>query len=218
MTPAILLIACGALARELVQIVRLNEWQQVRVQCLPPELHNQPQKIPAAVREQIEKHREQYEHIFVAYGDCGTGGKLDDVLKEFDIERLPGAHCYEFFTSSTAFQTIAEAEAGTFYVTNFLARHFDRLVRKGLGLDKRPELKDLYFGNYRRLVFLAQSDEPALKALAEGHAEYLGLEYEYYFTGAKHVEHHLKEQIIRWQDRPAALEQQHDKRGSEFGQ
>ncbi|MGI9247582.1 MAG: DUF1638 domain-containing protein, partial [Woeseiaceae bacterium] len=165
MTAKILLIACGALAHELVQLVRLNQWEQVRIQCLPPGLHNQPDKIPAAVRAQIEKRRDTYERIFVAYGDCGTGGKLDDVLSEYGIERLPGAHCYEFFSGSNNFSSLAQAEAGTFYLTNFLTRHFDRLVRKGLGLDKRPELKDLYFGNYRRLVFLAQDDNPELREM-----------------------------------------------------
>ena len=200
MTQRILLIACGALAHELVQIVRLNQWPHVRVRCLPPDLHNRPDEIPAAVRKQIEKSRAQYEQIFVAYGDCGTGGKLDEVLQEYGIERLPGAHCYEFFTGSDDFEAMTEAEAGTFYLTNFLARHFDRLVRKGLGLDKRPELKDLYFGNYRRLVFLAQNDDPKLCEMAEEHARFLGLEYQYHFTGSGHVEQHLKEQVVRWQD------------------
>jgi len=200
MTQKILLIACGALAHELVQIVRLNQWPHVRVRCLPPDLHNRPEEIPAAVRKQIEKSGAQYEQIFVAYGDCGTGGKLDEVLQEYGIERLPGAHCYEFFTGSGDFKTMTEAEPGTFYLTNFLARHFDRLVRKGLGLDKRPELKDLYFGNYRRLVFLAQNDDPTLCEMAEGHARFLGLEYQYHFTGSGHVERHLKEQVVRWQD------------------
>jgi len=200
MTQKILLIACGALAHELVQIVRLNQWPHVRVRCLPPDLHNRPDEIPAAVRKQIEKSRAQYKQIFVAYGDCGTGGRLDDVLSEYGIERLPGAHCYEFFAGSDDFKSLAEAEAGTFYLTNFLTRHFDRLVRKGLGLDKRPELKDLYFGNYRRLVFLAQSDDPELCAMAEEHARFLGLEYQYHFTGFGHVEQQLKEQVVRWQE------------------
>ncbi|MDH3275745.1 MAG: DUF1638 domain-containing protein [Gammaproteobacteria bacterium] len=200
MMAKVLLIACGALAHELAQLVRLNQWTHVRIRCLPPDLHNQPGKIPDAVRAQIEKSRGEYEQIFVAYGDCGTGGRLDEVLSEYGIERLPGAHCYEFFAGSDDFAALAEAEAGTFYLTNFLTRHFDRLVRKGLGLDKRPELKDLYFGNYRRLVFLAQDDDPELRELAAEHARYLGLEYQYDFTGTAHVEKRLKEQVVRWQE------------------
>lgn len=200
MTAKILLIACGALAHELVQLVRLNRWTHVRIRCLPPALHNQPDKIPDAVRDQIEKSRANYDRIFVAYGDCGTGGKLDDMLSEYGVERLPGAHCYEFFAGSDEFKSLAEAEAGTFYLTNFLTRHFDRLVREGLGLDKRPELRDLYFGNYRRLVFLAQDDHPDLRKMAEEHARFLGLEYQHQFTGTAHVEQRLKEQVVRWQE------------------
>jgi len=201
MTRSVLLIACGALARDLAQIVRLNRWQHVRIQCLPPDLHNQPERIPAAVRDLIERNRRQYEDIFVAYADCGTGGKLDAVLREFDVERLPGAHCYEFFTGRDDFQSLSEAEAGTFYLTDFLVRHFDRLIRKGLGLDRRPELKDAYFGNYRRLVYLAQNNDPELERLAACHAEYLELEYEHHFTGSHRVEQQLQEHVVRWQHR-----------------
>ncbi len=200
MTSKVLVIACGALAQELVKLVRLNQWTHVRIRCLPPALHNQPGRIPEAVRAQIEASLEKYEHIFVAYGDCGTAGKLDEVLSEYGIERLPGAHCYEFFSGSDDFKLLAEAEAGTFYLTNFLARHFDRLVQKGLGLDKRPELKELYFGNYRRLLFLAQDDDPELRELAAEHARFLGLEYHYHFTGAAQVEQRLIEQVVRWQE------------------
>lgn len=212
MTAKILVIACGALAHELVHLVRLNRWTQVRIRCLPPGLHNQPDKIPAAVRTQIEKSRSGYDRIFVAYGDCGTGGKLDEVLSRYGVERLPGAHCYEFFAGSNEFNSLVEAEAGTFYLTNFLTRHFDRLVRQGLGLDKRPELKELFFRNYRRLVFLAQDDDPKLRELAREHARYLGLDYQYHFTGIAHVEQCLKQQVVRWQ------ESLHDKQTSQFGE
>ncbi len=195
-----LLISCGALAQELVQIVRRNEWRHVKIQCLPPELHNQPDKLPSAVRAQLEKNNGLFEHIFVAYGDCGTGGKLDAVLQEFGVERLPDVHCYEFFTGSATFREIAEAEAGSYYLTDFLARHFERIVIQGLGLDKRPELRDLYFGNYRRLVFLSQTDDSQLLARAKAHAAYLGLQFEHHHTGLNRVADQLKEQIIRWQD------------------
>lgn len=195
----VLLLACGALARELAQIVRLNRWTHVRIRCLPPDLHNRPAEIPAAVRKQIEDSLGQFEQIVVAYGDCGTGGKLDEVLREYGIERLPGAHCYEFFAGSDDYAQIAEAEPGTFYLTNFLVRHFDRLVKKGLGLDERPELRAMYFGNYRRLVFLAQDENPELTEQARRHAAYLGLEYERHFTGAERVENYLAENIVQWQ-------------------
>jgi len=201
MKRSILLIACGALARELVQIVRLNDWQQVRIQCLPPGLHNHPERIPAAVRDLIERNRGRYRNIFVAYTDCGTGGKLDAVLEEFDVERLPGAHCYELFTGQNDFESLSETEAGTFYLTDFLVRHFDRLIRKGLGLDKCPELVNAYFGNYRRLVYLAQRNDPELDARATRHARFLQLDYERHYTGTHRMGEKLHEQIVRWQHR-----------------
>ena len=200
MNKTVLLISCGALAQELVQIVRRNEWRHVKIQCLPPELHNRPDKLPSAVRAQLEKNNGLFEHIFVAYGDCGTGGKLDAVLQEFGVERLPGVHCYEFFTGSATFRGIAEAEAGSYYLTDFLARHFERIVIQGLGLDKRPELKELYFGNYRRLVFLSQTDDSQLLARAKAHAAYLGLQFEHHYTGLNRVADQLQEQFVRWQD------------------
>jgi len=161
-------------------------------------LHNRPEKIPAAVRATIEEHREHFEHIFVAYADCGTGGLLDQVLAEFNIERLPGAHCYEFFAGETVFAEFADAEPGTFYLTDFLTRHFDRLVKKGLGLDKHPELMTAYFGNYRRIVYLSQTKSDRLTALAEEHARYLGLQYEHRHTGLGNVEQQIKEHTVQW--------------------
>jgi hypothetical protein len=132
----VLIIACGALAKEIVELQRLNGWSHVRIQCLPAELHNRPEKIPDAVRAAIVKYREQYEHLFVAYADCGTGGALDKVLDELGVERLPGAHCYEFYAGASQFAAMADSEPGTFYLTDFLTRHFDRLVKEGLGLDR----------------------------------------------------------------------------------
>jgi hypothetical protein len=198
MKKSVLLIACGALAKEIVELQKLNSWKHVKLQCLPAELHNRPEKIPAAVRSTIEKYREQYQHMFVAYADCGTGGLLDKVLDEFGIERLPGSHCYEFFAGSATFESLADAEPGTFYLTDFLTRHFDRLVKKGLGLDKYPQLMSAYFGNYRRLVYLAQTESPKLQALAQEQASYLGLEYEYKFTGLHNIERDIKEHTVQW--------------------
>jgi hypothetical protein len=180
---SVLLIACGALAREIVTLIRVNGWDHMRVQCLPAELHNTPQKIPAAVRAKIQAARGRFEHIFVAYGDCGTGGLLDVVLAEEGVERLAGAHCYEFFAGSTLFAALAEAEPGSFYLTDFLARHFERVVYRGLGLDRWPELTTVYFGNYRKLVYLAQVVDADLLTRAREAALRLGLEFEHRVTG-----------------------------------
>ena len=198
MRPTVLLIACGALAKEIVALQKRNDWSHMKIQCLPAELHNRPEKIPAAVRATIEEHREDFEHIFVAYADCGTGGLLDQVLAEFNIERLPGAHCYDFYAGESEFAEIGEAEPGTFYLTDFLTRHFDRLVKKGLGLDKHPELTTTYFGNYRRIIYLSQTKSDKLEALAKEHAQYLGLRYEHRHTGLGNVEHEIKEHNVQW--------------------
>lgn len=180
---AVLIIACGALAREIVALVRANRWQHMTVQCLPAEWHNTPDKIPDGVRDKIRAARGRFARIFVAYADCGTGGQLDQVLKEEGVERIPGAHCYEFFAGAKTFAELADAEPGTFYLTDFLAQHFDRLIYRGLGLDRHPQLMPEYFGNYRKLVYLAQIEEPRLVAKAREAAKYLGLEFEYRFSG-----------------------------------
>jgi hypothetical protein len=179
----LLIIACGALAHEITALKRANNWNQVDVKCLPAELHNRPERIPAAVRALIQASRCHYRSIFVAYADCGTGGLLDAVLKEEGVERISGAHCYEFFATAPVFAELAEAEIGTFYLTDFLLRHFERLVMRGLGLDRHPELFSSYFGNYRKLVYLAQSPKPA--AIEEGReiARRMGLQFEYRNTG-----------------------------------
>ena len=173
----VLIIACGALAKELVALQRLNDWTHIDIQCLPAELHNRPEKIPGAVRAKLESYKDQYEHLFVAYADCGTGGALDKVLAEFGVERLPGAHCYEFYAGAAEFERLAASQPATFYLTDFLARHFERLVKDGLGLNQHPELMPTYFGNYKRLLYLSQSDSPQLETAARAYADYLGLEY-----------------------------------------
>jgi hypothetical protein len=183
MPASVLVIACGAIARELVRIRKSNGWDHVEIQCLPAELHNTPEKIPAAVRGKIECEKERFEQIFVAYADCGTGGLLDRALEGTGIERIPGAHCYEFFTGSDVFHRLADEEPGSFYLTDFLVRHFDRLVVTGLGLDRNPSLMPVYFGNYRRVVYLAQTESGELQSMARKHADFLGLEYHYYYDG-----------------------------------
>lgn len=180
MREKILVIACGAIARELVDISKLNQWDHLDFQCLPPELHNRPDQIPVAIRAKIDSQAGLYKKIFVAYADCGTGGALDEVLHDYAIERIPGAHCYEFFTGSGQFEGLARAEPGSFYLTDFLTRHFDRLIIKGLGIDRHPQLKIAYFGNYKRLVYLAQSHNDELQALARQHAATLGLDYHFH--------------------------------------
>lgn len=182
MAPA-LIIACGALAREITAVIAANGWQHVQVQCLPADLHNRPEKIPDAVREKIRANRDSFAQILVAYADCGTGGLLDAVLKEEGVERLPGAHCYEFYAGSPAFTALADAEPGSFYLTDFLVRHFDRLVIRELGIERHPELAVQYFGNYRRLVYLAQHEDAELQDKARQAAVRLGLAFEYRFTG-----------------------------------
>jgi hypothetical protein len=188
----VLIIACGALAHEVMALKRANGWTHMDVKCLPAELHNRPERIPAAVRALIQSSRCHYRSLFVAYADCGTGGALDAVLKEEGVERIPGAHCYEFFAGSAVFAELAEAELGTFYLTDFLLRHFERLVIRGLGLDRHPELFSSYFGNYRKLVYLGQA--PTAGAIEEGRAiaQRMGLAYEYRATGYGTLETALK--------------------------
>lgn len=179
----LLIIACGALARELHELARLSRWDHVDITCLSAELHNRPQEIVKAVREKTVRNRMHYSAIFAAYADCGTGGRLDRVLAEFGVERLPGVHCYELLAGAPAFDRLSSDEPGTFYVTDFLVRHFDRLVYRGLGLDRFPQLMSAYFGNYRKLLYLAQREDDALKSRARDQAARLGLAFEYHFTG-----------------------------------
>jgi hypothetical protein len=186
-----LVIACGALAREIVALRDANGWSHLDVQCLPAELHNTPKRITGAVRATIVANRSRYASIFVAYGDCGTGGELDAMLAQEHCERIPGAHCYEFYAGMDTFATLAEDEPGTFYVTDFLLRHFDRLVIRGLGLDRHPELATQYFGNYRRLVYLAQSATPERIAAARLVAERMGLAFGLRRTGYGGLERSL---------------------------
>ena len=175
--PGTLVIACGALARELLEVTRRNGLDEVSIECLPASLHNRPSEIPEAVRERIERARPMYsdERILVGYADCGTGGLLAQVCAEEGVEMLAGAHCYEFFATAERFAELQDDEIGSFYLTDFLVRHFDRLVWQGLALDRHPELRDSYFGNYTRLVYLAQTDDPALVSAAERAARRLAM-------------------------------------------
>ena len=178
----VLVIACGALAREILAL-RDGPLGAFDVTCLPAQLHNWPERIAEAVRRKIRANRSIYDEIFCLYGDCGTGGALDRVLEEEGVARIAGPHCYAFFAGELAFDAMMAEEPGTFFLTDFLARHFERLVIEGLGLDRFPQLRDDYFGHYRRLVHLAQTDDAELAAKGQAAARRLGLAFERRFPG-----------------------------------
>ncbi|MEM1343358.1 MAG: DUF1638 domain-containing protein [Pseudomonadota bacterium] len=181
----VLLIACGALAREVLALRQLNAWDCLALTCLPASLHNTPEAIPEAVRARIRAARAAgHTSIFVLFADCGTGGMLDQVCTDEGVERIAGAHCYAFFDGVERFAARAEAgEIGAFYLTDFLARQFDTLVWRGLGLDRYPDLLPVLFGGYDKLIHLAQTEDPALEHAAQVAATRLGLTFERRFTG-----------------------------------
>ncbi len=178
-----LLIACGALGREIAALRRANDWKSLDVRCLPAQLHNRPERIAPAVPAESQANPARHAQNFIGYADCGTGGALDAVLRDEGVERLPGAHCYEFLATPRVFAQLAEAEPGTFYLTDFLLRHFERLVVRTLGLDRHPELAQEYFRHYRKLVYLAQVETPGAIERAREIAARFGFEFEYRFTG-----------------------------------
>ncbi|MCA3555683.1 DUF1638 domain-containing protein [Aestuariivirga sp.] len=188
----VLLLACGALGREIVDLIERNRWTGFDLQCLPAKWHNTPDKIVPALRERILEARPRYQSIFVLYGDCGTGGGIDTLLAEEGIERLEGPHCYAFFSGQEVFARTAEEDVTAFFLTDYLARHFDKLIWEGLGMDRHPELLPLYFGNYTRIVFLAQTRNEELARKAMAAAKKLGLAYEYRYTGYGELERDLK--------------------------
>jgi hypothetical protein len=177
----ILMLACGALAREVLALKTLNGWSHMDLQCLPANLHLYPEKIPDAVEKAVVEFRADYEKIFVVYADCGTGGLLQARCAALGVEMIAGPHCYSFFEGNDVFE--AHGEVTAFYLTDFLARQFDAFMWKPMGLDRHPELRDMYFGNYTKLVYLAQTNDRAIDAAAEEAAARLGLEYERRFTG-----------------------------------
>ncbi|MDP2062681.1 MAG: DUF1638 domain-containing protein [Phaeovulum sp.] len=179
----VLLIACGALAREILALKAANGWDHLDLTCLPANLHLWPERITEAVTAAVTEHRDAYARLFVVYADCGTGGLLAARCAELGVEMVAGPHCYAFYEGVDAFAAHAEAEFTAFYLTDFLVRQFDAFVWQPLGLDRHPELRDSYFGNYDRLIYQAQTDDPALDALARAAAARLGLRYERRFTG-----------------------------------
>ncbi|WP_037493231.1 DUF1638 domain-containing protein [Sneathiella glossodoripedis] len=192
--PTTLLIACGALANEASYILSQPGLDHIKLTCLPAKLHNTPQKIPDLLRQAIRENKFSFEKILVLYGDCGTAGGIDEVLACEGATRIGGAHCYEFYAGSQMFQAMAEEEPASFYLTDFLVTHFERLVWQGLKLDKHPELLTAYFGNYKKLVYLAQLGDGSRIEDAKAAAEKLGLEFEYVFTGLETVRNFLTQE------------------------
>ena len=177
----VLLLACGALAHEIIALKKMNGWDHLDLQCLPAIFHNHPEKITPAITDAVAKHRDFYDNIFVVYADCGTGGQLFEKCKEMGVSMIEGPHCYSFFETNVVFE--AHDEMTAFYLTDFLVRQFDAFVWEPLGLGRHPALRDMYFGNYTKLVYQAQTDNPELRAKAQVCANRLGLTYEYRFTG-----------------------------------
>jgi hypothetical protein len=189
----IALIACGALAREMIAIKEKHHLD-VTLFCAPALLHNHPRKIPEAIRKRIRKLRNQFDHLIIVYGDCGTGEMLDAMLEEEGVQRIPGPHCYEMYAAEK-FDALMQEELGTFFLTDYMVRSFDYLVIEGLGLDKHPELRDDYFGRYKRVVYLAQTDDAGLLLKAQRAAESLRLPLEVWHTGYGALEQRLLELI-----------------------
>lgn len=181
----LLLIACGALAREILALKEINGWAHIELTCLPAKLHLFPDQIPDAVRARVARARDDgYDQIKIVYADCGTGGLLDTLCEELGVERIDGPHCYSFFDGNQAFAERSEAgEITSFYLTDFLVKQFDAFVWKPMGLDRHPELRDMIFGNYEKLIYLSQLDDPALVTRAREAADRLGLIFEHRHTG-----------------------------------
>ncbi len=194
---SILLIACGALAREILDLKERNGWDHMALTCLPAILHVHPEKITQAVEDAVAKHRGSYDRIYVVYADCGTGGLLKAACERLGVEMIQGPHCYSFFEGNLAFAAHGDDETTAFYLTDFLARQFDAFVWKPLGLDRHPELREMYFGNYTKLVYQAQTDDPNLTRRAQECAERMGLEFERRQTGYGDLETTLADWAAR---------------------
>ena len=193
----LLVIGCGALAEELSALKRANQWTALDIKCLDAALHNRPEQIADRLESVLAQHHAEYTNILIAYADCGTGGAVDRVAQRFNAQRLPGAHCYEFYATSPVFEALAEAEPGTFYLTDFLVRHFDRLVIEEMKLDEYPELEEMLFGRYRKVVYLAQVDSSELLQQAERAARRLKLPLEVVTTGYGLLAKTVEEEVIR---------------------
>jgi hypothetical protein len=199
--PRVLILACGALAREVRDVARLHELGNVTLECIPAALHMTPELIAPAVRQRLERHGDTFDRILIGYADCGTGGHLVDLCGEFTtdttiVEMMPGAHCYQFFTGNESFLAMHDEDPTAFYLTDYLVKHFERLIIGGLGIAEHPELQAIYFGNYTKLIYLAQTDDPVLDDRARAAAARLDLAFERLRTGYGELESEILE-IVR---------------------
>jgi hypothetical protein len=184
------IIACGAIVREMIAVAKRQGWD-FELTAVPAQLHNRPERIAPAVAARLDEWAGRFDLILLGYADCGTGGALDALLERYEhVVRIPGPHCYEFYGGAT-FQRHNDEHLGTFYLTDFLARHFDGLVWKGLGLDRHPDLRDLYFGNYTHLLYLQQLPDQDEQVRAQAAAEKLGLTYVHADTGLNELEERM---------------------------
>lgn len=192
----VLVLACGALAHEIQALKKLNGWTNLTLKCLDAALHNRPERIAAKLAEKINTYRDQYDRIIIGYGECGSGGEIDKLVSDEGLERLPGAHCYAFYAGLENFDRLSDQEPGTFYLTDYLAQHFERLIIEGFKLNQHPELKPMLFGNYQRVVYLSQKADQALISEAKNAAAYLGLEFEHIHTGYGELQASLDSALI----------------------
>ena len=179
----ILILACGALSKEVSALIRLNGWTHLKNRYLPAILHNTPEIIAEQLRFNLQNAQAKFSRIFIGYADCGTGGEIDSLLDEFGVQRLPGAHCYEFYSGNQSFAGMMDEEPGSFFLTDFLVEAFEKLVWQGMKIDRHPELLQVYFKHYKKLVYLGQTENSELQTQADEIASRLGLKYEYLYTG-----------------------------------
>jgi hypothetical protein len=177
-------IGCGMIAREILDVCAANDLDHISLTCLPAQYHHHPERIAPETEKAILKARaDGFEHILIAYADCGTGGMLDKVCEKHGVSRIAGPHCFSFYLGNDAFARADDDYMTTFFITDFLARHFETFLVQPLGLDRHPELRDMYFGAYERVLYIAQTDDPDLLDKARAAAEFLGLAFEWRLTG-----------------------------------
>ena len=195
-----LIIGCGALSHELVGLKKINGWSHIDLQCLDASLHNRPHMIAPMLNDLILKHKANYEKIFIAYADCGSSGEIAKVISDHNLSMLTGAHCYETFIGKEVFEDLMEEELGTFFLTDFLVKHFDRLVYKGLGLDKHKDLRDQIFGHYKRVLYISQTSDSRLVRKAKLAAKKLNLRFDYKNVGLEKLKTQLETQVLQFEN------------------